>query len=138
VRRVNVQVNGQWHVVEVESLRYSPVEVQVDGEAYVVELEGLNTGKPIVRSARPKARGPSRRSTTSTADMRVIVAPMPGKVVSIAVKRGDSLRPGTLVCVLETMKMEQNIMAAQDGVVRRVRVRPGRTVAQGDVLVVLE
>ena len=137
MRRVNVQVNGQWHVVEIESLRRSPVEVRVDGESYLVELEGLTTGSPRVRSAIPSVARRPRGFVAPAIDTKVILAPMPGKVVSVAVKRGDTVAPGTLVCVLETMKMEQNIQATQEGVVRRVQVRPGRNVAQGDVLIEL-
>ena len=66
-----------------------------------------------------------------------ILAPMPGKVVSIPVKVGDRLAAGDIAVVLEAMKMENEIPAPKDGKVAQVVVTKGATVGAGDTLVVL-
>jgi 3-methylcrotonyl-CoA carboxylase alpha subunit len=60
-----------------------------------------------------------------------LTAPMPGKVVSIAVKAGDKVTKGQPLAVMEAMKMEHTIAAPQDGVVQEVLYAPGDQVAEG-------
>jgi len=69
-------------------------------------------------------------------DQRV-VAPMPGKVVKVLVAVGDPVEAGQAVCVLEAMKMENNINAETTGTVTEVKVAPGDSVGSGDVVVVI-
>ena len=65
-------------------------------------------------------------------------APIPGRVVSVAVAEGDEVRAGQPLLVLEAMKMENQISAEGPGKVERVLVAPGETVEGGQVLVVVE
>ena len=67
-----------------------------------------------------------------------LIAPMPGAVVSVAVTEGDEVARGTLLLVLEAMKMEHRILAPADGVVAELRVHKGAQVDAGDVLVVID
>jgi glutaconyl-CoA decarboxylase len=62
---------------------------------------------------------------------------MPGKVLSVNVKPGDKVEAGDVLLILEAMKMQNEIMAPEDGTVSDVRVSAGDTVATGDVMVVL-
>jgi propionyl-CoA carboxylase alpha chain len=61
---------------------------------------------------------------------------MPGLIVSIAVSRGDPVKPGQELLVLEAMKMENVLRAERDGVVEEVRVAPGASVAADEILLV--
>ncbi|HDI06797.1 MAG TPA: biotin/lipoyl-binding protein [Candidatus Bathyarchaeota archaeon] len=63
---------------------------------------------------------------------------MTGKIVSVKVKEGDSVKRGDVLCVLEAMKMENEISAPRDGVVREVHVSEGSAVSEGEVLFVIE
>jgi biotin carboxyl carrier protein len=63
---------------------------------------------------------------------------MPGVVLAVRVKAGDKVKRGQEVCLLESMKMELNILAAADGVVKKVFVSQGQNVAHGTVLVEFE
>ena len=65
-------------------------------------------------------------------------APMPGNILKVAVAQGDTVKEGQLLCVLEAMKMENEIMAPHDAKVAQVLANKGATVNTGDVLVVLE
>ena len=59
---------------------------------------------------------------------------IPGKVVSIAVAEGDSVKKGDVVCTLESMKMQVAIKAHKDGTVQSLKIKEGATVAKGDVI----
>ncbi|MBE6886530.1 MAG: acetyl-CoA carboxylase biotin carboxyl carrier protein subunit, partial [Ruminococcaceae bacterium] len=61
----------------------------------------------------------------------------PGTIIDVLVKPGDSVAKGAILCKLEAMKMENEIVAARDAVVAGVSVRKGDTVNAGDVLVTL-
>ena len=67
-----------------------------------------------------------------------VTCPLPGTVISINVKEGDTVSAGQTVVVLEAMKMENNIDAERGGVVKQVLVSAGATVMEGDVLLVIE
>jgi len=63
---------------------------------------------------------------------------MQGTIVRVLVAVGDQVELGQAVCVLEAMKMENNIAAEKAGTVKEVRVEPGQAVGGGDVVVVIE
>jgi biotin carboxyl carrier protein len=63
---------------------------------------------------------------------------IPGKVVSISVAEGDSVKKGDVVCTLESMKMQVSIKAHKDGVVKTIKVKETATVAKGDVVAEIE
>lgn len=67
-----------------------------------------------------------------------LIAPMPGKIVSVAVADGQKVTKGQKLIVLEAMKMEHTIVAPSDGTVMRVRFKPGEQTAEGEELVVFE
>ncbi|HEX9016374.1 MAG TPA: acetyl-CoA carboxylase biotin carboxyl carrier protein subunit [Chloroflexota bacterium] len=64
-------------------------------------------------------------------------APLPGKILSVAVSAGDNVRKGDELCVIEAMKMGNSIQADLDGVVRSVMVSTGDTVELGAILVTI-
>jgi biotin carboxyl carrier protein len=63
---------------------------------------------------------------------------IPGKVVSIAVVEGDSVKKGDVVCTLESMKMQVSIKAHKDGSIKSIKIKEGGTVAKGDVVADIE
>ena len=63
---------------------------------------------------------------------------IPGKVVSIAISEGDSVKKGDVICTLESMKMQVAIKAHKDGVVKTIKVKETGTVAKGDVVAEIE
>jgi biotin carboxyl carrier protein len=67
-----------------------------------------------------------------------VIAPMPGKLISVKVKVGDKVQPDTMVAVLEAMKMENEILAGTSGTVKEIRAKPGESVEANKVLVVIE
>jgi acetyl/propionyl-CoA carboxylase alpha subunit len=77
------------------------------------------------------------RTKSERANLRpgVIVAPMPGKVTRVAVKKGEAVSQGQALVVMEAMKMEYTLESDRGGVVEEVAVQTGAQVALGEVLV---
>jgi glutaconyl-CoA/methylmalonyl-CoA decarboxylase subunit gamma len=66
-----------------------------------------------------------------------IPAPMPGTILSVKVKAGDTVKKGQVLCILEAMKMENEIMTGADGVVSSVAINAGDSVNTGQVLFII-
>lgn len=67
-----------------------------------------------------------------------IVASMPGRIVSVAVKEGEAVTEDSLILILEAMKMENEIFCQDDGTIAKISVKAGDTVKTGDVMVLIE
>ena len=67
-----------------------------------------------------------------------IYPPMPGKITEVLVAVGDSVKNGQTVCILEAMKMFNELKASADGTVKEVNVEPGSSVTPGDLLVLVK
>ena len=63
---------------------------------------------------------------------------LPGKVVSIAIAEGDSVKKGDVICTLESMKMQVSVKAHKDGSVKSIKIKEGATVAKGDAIADIE
>jgi acetyl-CoA/propionyl-CoA/long-chain acyl-CoA carboxylase, biotin carboxylase, biotin carboxyl carrier protein len=123
-RDVDVEVNGRRFGVTV----WVP-ESQVGA---VVATGGAGAGK-----ASPRPRRAAGASAAAAGSGSVAV-PMQGTIVKVLVAAGDAVEEGQTVCVLEAMKMENNIPADKSGTVKEVKVEAGQSVGSGDVVVVIE
>ena len=118
--------------------------VTVNGVAYDVVVEELNGSvapAPVAAapvSAPKAAPAPAAAPKASgNAGAIAVKAPMPGNLIKVNVKVGDAVKKGDVLCVLEAMKMENDIMAPADGVVASVEAAKGASVATDAVLVTL-
>ena len=114
--------------------------VTVNGSTYSVEVEevgGAVSVAPAVAAAPVAAAPAAPAAAPVAAGSTTVDAPMPGKVLSINVKKGDKVAAGDVLLILEAMKMQNEIMAPSDGVVSDIRVSAGATVATGDVMIVM-
>ena len=142
ITRLRVRVGDNWYNVEVGDLDHSPVQVTVEGETFVVEVEGV-PARARPRRGRTQTPGilvppPASRVNPTGGDGNFIRSPMPGRVISIMVRPGDTVSVGQEVCVVEAMKMEQSIRSPQNGVVKEIRVQPMDSVRTNDPLMELE
>jgi biotin carboxyl carrier protein len=120
--------------VEARKRPMQTFQVTIEGRAYEVTVEEI---RPAERPARGSTRTPPVLAGVRAGE-KPICAPMPGKVLAVHVREGDSVAPGTVLLVLEAMKMENDLLASGEGTVKGVRVRSGDTVNTGDVMVVIE
>jgi acetyl-CoA/propionyl-CoA carboxylase biotin carboxyl carrier protein len=116
--------------------------VEVNGKRFSVTMwVPESAGAPVGQSSsgaapRPRrAAGAAGGGGSSSGDIAV---PMQGTIIKVLVAVGDAVEAGQAVCVLEAMKMENNIAAGKAGTVKEVRVKPGDTVGSGDIVVIIE
>ena len=152
MKKYSLKINGNSYEVKIDDINEASTlaHVTVNGTKYNVEIEGgkaVAAKKPQVIAA-PEATGlsvtPKTPIATKPAAAPVaagglkVACPLPGTVISINVKEGDTVAAGQTLVVLEAMKMENNIDAERGGVVKQVLVSAGATVMEGDVLLVIE
>ena len=135
-------INGNIYKVSITSIDENIANVEVNGTPYKVEMD-----KPAKKQIRPLTR-PQKAPTTSSGEPVVsrpvssgepgaIKSPLPGIIISIDVKVGDSVKRGDKLAVLEAMKMENSILCDRDGVVKDIKVNKGDSVLEGADLVII-
>lgn len=111
----------------------------MQGDA-LVDLESVGEPEPepapAPKAAEKKAEAP--KPAPKPAGAASVAAPLPGSIIKILVKAGAAVKRGDTVLTMESMKMENNIMAERDGVVKTIHVQPGQSVMQGEPLFDLE
>ena len=149
-KEFSFKINGAEYKCAVEEIEAGLTEVTVNGKKYTVETEKpvAPTPKaapaaapkaapaPAPAAAAPKAAAPAPKAAPAAAGAQV-KSPLPGSVVKVCVNEGQDVKKGDTLLILESMKMENPILAEQDGKVAQVAVAAGQTVMQDDLLVVL-
>lgn len=130
MRTFNITVNGQTYVVDVEEVGGAVAAAPVRAAAPVAAA-------PVAAPAAPAAAPAAPKAAPAVAGGEPVKSPMPGTILDVKVKAGDVVKAGQCVCVLEAMKMENEIPAPKDGTVAGVAVTKGATVEAGAVLVTL-
>ena len=109
------------------------IAVEVDGRRHEIRL---HTAEPPWADA---ARRHMERSKGLSADETgAVTSPMQGTVLAVSVAEGASIRAGALICVLEAMKMENEIVSHRDGVISELSVVPGQQVSHGQLICVVK
>ena len=151
MKKYSLKINGNQYEVKIDDINEASTlaHVTVNGTKYDVEIEGgkaTGTKKPAVApapqatglSVTPKTPIASKPAVAPAATGAKVTCPLPGTVIAINVKEGDTVAAGQTLLVLEAMKMENNIDAERGGVVKQILVAAGATVMEGDVLIVIE
>ena len=130
-------IGGKKYEVAVSGIEGNVADVSVNGVAYKVEIE--EGAAPAAVSAASPAAAPAAQAKAPAAAPapapaaagagKSILSPLPGVIISVDVKQGDSVKRGDKVAVIEAMKMENEILSDCDGVVTAVHVQKGDTVA---------
>ena len=127
MKKYNVTVNGVTYEVLVE---------ETDSASAPVTAAASAPAAPAPASAAPKAAAPKAAPAGAQGSIKV-TAPMPGTILKMNVKVGDTVKANDLVCVLEAMKMENEIFAKEGGTVKSVDAPQGASVSSGDVIITL-
>lgn len=168
MKKLEYLINGKPFVVEVLSFDGRRGEVRVNNIAYSVEVpQGPFAGAPVHAAPSPAtpppapaqprrpapakapeppppsapapvAHKPAPAPAARPASDNLIVAPMPGIILSIAVKEGEEVDAGDALLVLEAMKMENEIHAHRAGKIKKIHVSEGAEVRAGSELIELE
>ena len=131
MKTYNFKIYGNKYAVEVGELDDNMIDVTVNGTPYKVELDMELKPKTVKSVVKVAPAAPAGGGGTLT-------SPLPGTVLDVFVRPGDAVKVGQRLLLLEAMKMENNIDADRDGVIKEVKVGKSDAVMEGQVLVVFE
>ena len=125
MKKYNITVNGNTYEVFVEEADATSAPVVIPT---AVPSAAATAPAPV---ATPKPQAPK---ATGTQGQNKVISPMPGTILAVKVSAGQAVKKGDTICVLEAMKMENDIPAPCDGVVASINVQKGASVNANDVL----
>lgn len=130
MKTFNVTVNGKSYEVEVEEIKSNQV---------ATKATPAPKSAPAPQAAPAPQVVPTPQAAPSVAPgANTVNAPMPGKVIALAVTAGQAVKKGDLLLTLEAMKMENEIFAQADATVAEILVEAGQTVPAGGPMIVLK
>ncbi len=138
------RINGNEYNVEIGSVEGNVADVTVNGASYKVEMENVPAAAPAaapasrttpapaaVQAASPVPAAPAAPAGTG----KPVTSPLPGVIIEVSVKEGQTVKAGQKVAVLEAMKMENEIQAPADGTITAILVNKGDSVLEGAEIV---
>ncbi len=133
--KLRVKIDDQMFDVEVNDLSSRPILASVDGETFEIWPEDAAAPEIAPLQAAPAQARPVAAAAEAAVDKtKSVTAPIPGVIISIAVKEGDVVKQGQELCVLEAMKMKNAIRAGRAGKIAAIRVAAGDHVKHGQAL----
>ena len=167
MKEFTFKINGAEYKCAVEEIEAGKTNVTVNGNVYTVETEAPAAPAPKPAAAAPKAEAPKPAPAPAAAPAPKaeapkaaptpaaapapkaeapkaapaagvqVKSPLPGSIIKVLVSEGQAVKKGDTLLTLESMKMENPILAEQDGTVKQIAVTPGQNVMQDDLLIVL-
>lgn len=143
MKKYKFTIHGNQYDVHIKNMEDNIVELEVNGSVYSVEvdkaIQPVKTPKLVRARVVPSTdTTPSEGTATKPASKGgtgTIKSPLPGTVLSLHVKEGDTVKVGQKLLTLEAMKMENNIDSDKDGRIVALKVKQGDSVMEGDVLI---
>lgn len=145
MKQYKFKINGNDYNVAINSTNGNLADVTVNGVSYQVEMENSMPAAAPVQAA-PQASAPAPQPAAAAApapaakpagEGKAVTSPLPGVIIEVSVKEGDTVTAGQKVAVLEAMKMENEIQAEKAGVVTKIHVSKGDSVLEGASIVTI-
>jgi biotin carboxyl carrier protein len=144
--KIKVKIDEQVFEVEINDLAARPIVALVDGQCFEIWPEEESSPAPAERmivqrptptpSAAPAPKPIVAAAPVGAADKsKVVLAPIPGVILTVAVCAGATVKAGQELCVLEAMKMKNAIRSTRVGTIANIYVAEGDHVKHGQVLV---
>ena len=138
-------INNKEFNISVNSYSGDQAEVTVNGITYKVKVEDatsvaiehVKTPTAAIAAPAQTATLPVVKSAPTSSSGKSINSPLPGVIVKLKVKEGDSVQPGQVVAILEAMKMENEIQAEFAGTITSINVSQGDSVLEGTTIVTI-
>ncbi len=138
MKKYKFNISGNVYEVHIKDIEDNVAKLEVNGTAYNVNIEEeIKTSKTpkLIRKPVEKKPGEGFIHKSPSSGGYQVTAPLPGTILKINVKVGDSVTEGQNLVVMEAMKMENQILSQKSGVVSAIKVGTGDTVMQDDVLI---
>ena len=132
--KYKVTLNGRTYEVEVEAGKAMLLD---EYEAIVPSAPAAPVAAPVAAPAAEAAPAAPAAPVAVTGAGEAVSAPMPGTILKVNVTQGQAVKEGDVLCVLEAMKMENDIIAPKSGTITQVVTSKGASVSTGDPLVVI-
>lgn len=148
MKQYKFKINGNDYNVAINSTNGNLADVTVNGVSYQVEMENAMPAAPVAApvQAAPQPSAPAPQPAPAAApapadkpagEGKAVTSPLPGVIIEVSVKEGDTVAAGQKVAVLEAMKMENEIQAEKAGVVTKIHVSKGDSVLEGASIVTI-
>ncbi|MFV0366599.1 MAG: acetyl-CoA carboxylase biotin carboxyl carrier protein [Mangrovibacterium sp.] len=142
-KKFQFKINGNEYNTEILNVEDNVAEIEVNGTTYQVELTDRIKPTPktpkLVRSQPIQAAVTTPAPTTPSAGgAHDFKSPLPGTILDVKKRVGDTVKTGDVVMLLEAMKMENNIEADRDGKISSIAKDKGDTVMEGEVLFTID
>lgn len=139
MKEYTFKIDGTEYKVSVEETENGKANVVVNGMAHSIEMEKKQAPPPMptIKKTSPKPTQPTEQPKVKSDKEYAIKAPLPGIILDVFVKEGDSIKAGQKIILLEAMKMENNIDSDREGIVKQIKVQKGDSVYEGDVLILI-
>jgi biotin carboxyl carrier protein len=149
MKKFSFTINGDDFAVRVKKVEGDTAELEVNGTPYTVkmhqEIKTTKTPVVLVRKEVQTKQGDERAkenltpvSESKRPSAKAIKSPLPGNILKVNVAVGDTFKEGDVLMVMESMKMENNILAERNGKILKVCAPAGKAVLQDEVLFEIE
>ncbi len=145
MKKYKFSINGSRFDVNIKSLSSNTAVVNCNGQDYevdILETEKEKTSPKLITTEEKRTVSQviprSVQSNKTTVGSKSIKAPIPGVIIKILVNKGNEVKNGDVVAVMEAMKMENDILATGDGKIKSINVNEGDSVLEGGVIMELE
>jgi len=134
----SIKIGNRSYKIELEKThRNAPFPIKVNDKLFMVQYETPNQATSLQKKE-PTLSTIMRKPVRKLVEEDMIVSPMPGTIVSLQTKVGDSVKVGDVVCVLEAMKMENEITSPLAGIIEEIRIKEGDKVDKGKALIKID
>jgi glutaconyl-CoA/methylmalonyl-CoA decarboxylase subunit gamma len=139
MKKLEFTIKGNKYSVHIKDMEENIAHIEVNGTDYEVEIN-----QEVKRNKTPKlvrkdvVKKPGEGTIKKSTGGSTLKAPLPGSIFKILVSAGDAVKKGQNLLIMEAMKMENEIQAERDGVIKTLKVNVGDAVLQGDVLIEFE
>ncbi|VBB45681.1 Biotin/lipoyl attachment domain-containing protein [uncultured Paludibacter sp.] len=143
MKKYKFTINGGDYEVVVKGIEDDIAELEVNGSSFSVKInqEDKKASKTPILVRKEVERKPGENkeklspvSTNVKPSSKVVKSPLPGSIIKIVANEGDVVKEGDILLVMESMKMENNILSERNGTIVKINVKVGQAVLQDETL----
>lgn len=140
MKKFKFKIQGNTYEVEIKDFEDGIAKLEVNGTYYKVEVEkqAATTKTPVLRRTPISTPKNAHKIKKTNGNIFKVNAPLPGNILQVFVKVGDEVKKDDPLLLYEAMKMENKLLSEKSGIIKTIKVSPGDTVLQEDLLIELE